>query len=302
MRTRAVVSSLRKHIPGNPTIIVSHMGGGGGRQAANHIYRVAKPDGLTIGSMGAALVANAVLGETGVQYDIDKFIYLGTPDSAQHYIFMTNRKAGLNSLEKLRAAPGVRIGAQSVGHPVYIVGRLFAYYLGLKEPRFVTGYTGPEIDIALMGGELDARAGTGETIIIRSPEWLEKGLIDIHASIEIPKGERHPRFAELPELESFAKTAREKRLLEMFRAFRLSGQSFFLPPATPKERVQILQESMRKVLVDPDFQKEFQKLTGDRATPLMPEALEKAIREMPRDADVVELFNKLAGGGGLPPR
>jgi len=302
MRTRAVVSSLRKHIPGNPTIIVQYMAAGGGRQAANHIYRGAKPDGLTIGSMGAALVANAVLGETGVQYDIDKFIYLGTPDSAQHYIFMTNRKAGLTNLEKLRAAPGVRIGAQSVGHPVYIVGRLFAYYLGLKDPRFVTGYTGPEIDIALMGGELDARAGTGETIIIRSPEWLEKGLIDIHASIEIPKGERHPRFADLPELESFAKTPREKRLLEMFRSFRLSGQSFFLPPATPKERVQILQEAMRKVLVDPEFHKEFQKLTGDRPTPLMPEALEKAIREMPRDADVVELFNKLAGGGTLPPR
>jgi tripartite-type tricarboxylate transporter receptor subunit TctC len=302
MRTRAVISLLRKHIPGNPTIIMQYMAAGGGRQAANHIYRGARPDGLTIGSMGAALVANAVLGETGVQYDIDKFIYLGTPDSAQHYIFFTNRKADLVNLEKLRAAQGVRIGAQSIGHPVYITGRLFAYFLSLKDPRFVTGYSGPEIDIALMSGELDARAGTGETIILRSPEWLEKGLVDVHASIEIPKGERHPRFADLPELESFAKASRERRLLEMFRAFRLSGQSFFLPPATPKERVQILQEAMRRTLVDPEFQKEFQKLTGDRATPLMPETLEKAIREMPRDADVVELFNKLAGGGPLPPR
>jgi tripartite-type tricarboxylate transporter receptor subunit TctC len=302
MRTRAVTSLLRKHIPGNPTMIIQYMAAGGGRQAANHIYRGARADGLTIGSMGAALVANAVLGVTGVQYDIDKFIYLGTPDSAQHYIFLTNRNAGLTSLEKLRSAPGVRIGAQSVGHPVYIVGRLFGYYLGLKEPKFVTGYTGPEIDIALMGGEIDARAGTGETIILRSPEWLEKGLVDIHASIEIPKGQRHPRFAELPEVESFAGSAREKRLLEMFRAFRLSGQSFFLPPETPKDRVQILREAMRKTLTDREFQKEFHKLTGDDPTPLMPEALEKAIREMPRDADVVELFNKLAGPGPLPPR
>lgn len=301
MRTRAVTSVLRKHIPGNPTIIVQYMAAGGGRQAANHVYR-ARPDGLTVGSMGAALVANAVLGVTGVQYDIDKFIYLGTPDSAQHYIFLTNRNAGLTSLEKLRSAPGVRIGAQSVGHPVYITGRLFAYYLGLKEPKFVTGYTGPEIDIALMGGEIDARAGTGETIIVRSPEWLEKNLVDIHTSIEIPKGQRHPRFAQLPELESFAGSAREKRLLGMFRSFRLSGQSFFLPPATPRERVQILREAMRKTLGDPEFHKEFHKLTGDDPTPLMPEALEKAISEMPRDADVVELFNKLAGPGPLPAR
>jgi tripartite-type tricarboxylate transporter receptor subunit TctC len=302
MRTRAVISTLRKHIPGNPTIVMQYMAAGGGRQAANHIYQKAQPDGLTIGSMGAALVANAVLGATGVQYDLDKFIYLGTPDSAQHYIFLTNRKAELVNLEKLRAAPGVRIGAQSIGHPIYITGRLFAYFLDLKDPRFVTGYSGPEIDLALMSGEVDARAGTGETIILRSPEWLEKGLVDIHASIEIPKGHRHPRFAHLPELESFAKAAKEKRLLEMFRAFRLSGQSFFLPPATPRDRVQVLQDAMRKTLNDPEFYKEFQKLTGDNPTPLMPEKLENAIREMPRDSEVVELFNKLAGGEALPPR
>ncbi|HWO43309.1 MAG TPA: hypothetical protein VNO43_16025 [Candidatus Eisenbacteria bacterium] len=302
MRTRAVVNVLRKHVPGNPTILIKYMEAGGGRQAANYIYTAAPRDGLEIGSMGAALVTNAVIGATGVQYDIDKFIYLGTPDSAQHYVFMTSRKAGLTDLEKLRAASGVRIGAQSVGHPIYTLGRLFAYYIGLKEPRFVTGYKGPEIDVALMGGELDARAGTGETIILRTPEWLEKGLIDLHAGVEIPRGHKHPRFAQLPELESFAVTAREKRLLDMFRAFRLSGQSFFLPPETPKDRVQILRDAMRKTFADPEFHKEFQKLTGDQPTPLMAEALEKAIREMPRDRDVVELFNKLAGPDPLPPR
>ena len=73
MRTRAVITILRKHIPGNPLIALQYMGGGGGRQAANHVYQVARPDGLTIGSMGAALVANAVLGAPGVKYDIDKF-------------------------------------------------------------------------------------------------------------------------------------------------------------------------------------------------------------------------------------
>jgi tripartite-type tricarboxylate transporter receptor subunit TctC len=302
MRTRAVINVLRKHIPGNPAIVMRYMPAGGGRQAANHIYAATNRDGLEVGSMGAALVANAVLGATGVQYDLDKFIYLGTPDSAQQYIFITSRKAGVTSLEKLRSASGVRIGAQSVGHPVYIVGRLFAYYLGLKDPRFVTGYKGPEIDLALIGGELDARAATGETIVTRNPEWLDKQMVDLHASIEIPKGESLPRFAHLPELETFAASPREKRLLEMFRSFRLAGQNFFLPPDTPKERVQILREAMRKTLADPEFRKEFKKLTGDEATPLMPDVLEKAIKEMPRDPEVVELFNKLAGAEALPPR
>jgi tripartite-type tricarboxylate transporter receptor subunit TctC len=302
LRTRAVVNILRKHIPGNPTILIQHMGGGGGRQAANHVYKVAKPDGLTLGSMGAALVANAVLGEPGVQYDIDKLIYLGTPDSLQHYLFITHGDAGLTNLEKLRAASNVRIAAQSVGHPIYITGRVFAYLLGLKEPKFVVGFTGPEIDVALAQREADARVSTGDSLIRRNRDWLDKGLVDVHASIEIPKGERHPRFALVPEAETFTKTDREKKMVEMFRAFRIAGQNFFLPPGVPKERVQILTEAMRKTLSDPEFLKEYQKLSGEAASPLTAEALEKVVRELPRDANVVELFKKLAGADPLPGR
>jgi len=302
LRTRAVVNVLRKHIPGNPTIVIQHMGSGGGRQAANHVYKVAKPDGLTIGSMGAALVANAVLGEPGVQYDIDKFIYFGTPDSAQHYLFITHRDAGLTSLEKLRAATNVRIASQSVGHPIYITGRVFAYMLGLKEPRFVVGFTGPEIDVAIAQREADGRVSTGDSLIRRNREWLDKGLVDVHASIEIPKGERHPRFTQVPELETFAKSDRERKMVEMFRAFRIAGQNFFLPPGVPKERVQTLTDAMRKTLSDPEFLKEYQKLSGETPSPLAAEALEKVVRELPRDANVVELFNKLAGADPLPGR
>jgi hypothetical protein len=205
-------------------------------------------------------------------------------------------------LEKLRAATNIRIGAQSVGHPVYITGRLFAYFIGLKDPKFVTGYTGPEIDLALMNGELDARASTGDTIARRAAEWIDKGLVDIHVGLEIPRGEKHPRFAHLPELDSFAKSAQERKVLEMFRAFRLSGQTFFLPPGTPPERVQILVEAMRKTLQDPEFETEYKKLSGDVPSPLMAQALEKAIREVPREPEVVQLFNKLSSAGPLPAR
>ena len=77
LRIRTVVAFLRKHIPGNPNIVVEYMPGGGGRKAANHVYRTSRPDGLTMGAMLSSLVPAAVVGETGVLYDIDKFIYLG---------------------------------------------------------------------------------------------------------------------------------------------------------------------------------------------------------------------------------
>ena len=302
LRRKALFPFLQKYIPGNPTIVSDYMPGGGGRKATNHVYRVARPDGLTIGGVSSSLVTNAILDTSGVQYDIDKLIYLGSPVSVFHYVFLTRKEAGLNSLEKLRAATGVRIGAQEVGHDIYITGRLFAYLMNLKEPRFVTGYGGPEIDIALARGELDGRANAAETLAQRNAEEIKKGLLDLHALVEIPKGKRLDGFERLPEIESFAKSDTERKLLTMYRAFRLVGTPYILAPGTPKLQVQILQEAMRKAFRDPDFHREFKKLSGFDASPLMPEEQEKAIRELPRDREVVELFKKLSGPDPLPAR
>jgi hypothetical protein len=205
-------------------------------------------------------------------------------------------------LDKLRAATGVRIGAQEVGHDIYITGRLFAYLLNLKEPRFVTGYGGPELDIALERRELDGRANALETLGQRNAEEMKKGLLDLHTLVEIPKGNRPDGFSRLPEIESFAKSETERKLLAMYRAFRLVGTPYILAPGTPKPQVQILQDAMRKALKDPEFHREFKKLSGFDASPLMPEEQEKAIRELPRDREVVELFKKLSGPDPLPAR
>lgn len=302
MRVRAMSPFLQKYTPGNPSIVSEYMPGGGGRKAANHVYRSARPDGLTIGNPGVGMVSSAVLGESGVLYDLDGFFYLGSPYSTYHPIFVSRKEAGLNSIEKLRAATGVRIGGQSVGFSTYNEARLFVYILGLKEPKFIAGYAGPEIDQALMRGEVDARSSAADTVLQRNREWLEKGVVDFHAILEIPKGDKHPQFKQLPELESFARSDRERKLVILARAFRVAGGPSVLPPGTPKDRVNVLQEAFRKTYKDPEFLREYKKLTGDDASPLLPENHEKAIREIPREPEVIELFKKLVGADPLPPR
>lgn len=302
LRVRSLVPYLQKYVPGNPTVVLEYMPGGGGRKAANHVFRSVKPDGLIIGSMGTTLLAAAIQGESGVLYDLNKFIYLGSSDATTQHIFSTRKEIGLTNLERLRAATGVRIGAQSVGHNIYITGRLFGFFLGLKDPRMVVGYSGPEIDLALLRGEVDARSSLIASIVQRTPEWLEKGLVDFHAVLETPKGNRHPRFAHLPELETFVKSDKERKVLELQRAIRLGGSAIVLPPNTPRERVEILQTAMRKALNDPAFPVNFRKLVGEEPTPLMPEELQKVIQEVPRDPEVIALFNKIAGGERLPER
>ncbi|HEU4345137.1 MAG TPA: hypothetical protein VFU31_26605 [Candidatus Binatia bacterium] len=302
IRVRAMMPFLQKHIPGNPTIVNEYVPGGGSRKAANHVYKSVRPDGLTIGNLGLGMVSSALLGEPGVIYDLDKFVYLGSPFSSHHAIFVTRKEAGLSDIEKLRAAEGIRIGGQSVGFSTYIEGRLFAYIIGLKAPRFVTGYGGAELDPVLMRGEIDARATSADTVERRNPDWLEKRLVDFHAIIEVPKGEKHPTFPNVPEIESFAKSERDRKIITMQRAFRVAGQPFVLPPGTPKDRVETIREAFRKTYNDPEFHKEYKKLTRDDPTPLMPDAHEKTIREVPRDPEIVAIFKRIAGAEPLPPR
>jgi len=113
---------------------------------------------LTLVNIGGGFIANAVLGARGVKYDIHNMIYLGTGNSKGSWAFYSSKELGYDSIEKMRAKENFRIGAQNVGHDVYIQARLFAWILGLKKARFVVGYSGPEMDVALLRGEFDARA------------------------------------------------------------------------------------------------------------------------------------------------
>jgi len=302
LRIKAIVPFLRKHVPGNPNVVMEYIDGGGGRKGANHIYSNVKPDGLTIGAGSGAIVPLGVMREQGVSYDVDKFNYLGTPEHEAHTIIYTRADLGLDTLDKLRARPGIRIGGQNVGHTSYVGGRMFAYFMDFREPKFVVGYTSTEVDVALMNGEVDARANAAISALRRNPDWFDKKIMNFHAIMEIPKGLKHPRLSHLPEIESFAKNDRERRLLAMWRSFRGVGSPYVLPPGTPKDRVAILQEAMNKTFKDPEFAKYFRKLVDDEPSPLGAADLGRLIREMPRDAEIQDLLRKLSGADPLPPR
>jgi tripartite-type tricarboxylate transporter receptor subunit TctC len=298
LRTKAILPFLKKYIPGNPTIVPQYVPGGGGRKAANQVYRAAA-EGLTIGASSPGVLASAILGEPGVEYDPYRFIYLGSPFSENINIFATRKALGINSLEKLHAASGLRIGAQSVGHVQYIRGRLFAWLLDVKDPRFVVGYPGAELDIALERGEIDARAAALDTAVLSESY---KNLVDFHAILEIPKGHRPRQFAHLPEIEAFVRSDIESRVLAMSRIFWGVGTLTYLPPSTPEKLAEILRQAFRDSYKDRQFHEQYKKVLGLYPTPLMPEEQQKLVAELPRDSEVIKVFKTIAGIDPLPPR
>ena len=302
LRVKAMMPFLKKHIPGNPTVVVQYMDGGGGRKGANHIFNSVAADGLTIGAASGAIIGLAVMGETGVSYDINKFIYLGTPENENHYVIYTRKELGLDNLKKLSSKPGIRIGAQTVGHVSYVAGRLFAYFLNLKDPKFIAGYSSREVDVALVNGELDARANLATSVLRRNPDWYDKGLMNFHAIMEVPRGDKHPKLGHLPEITTFAKTETEKKLISVWRAFRGVGSPYILPPGTPKDKVAILEEAMRKTFKDPEFPAYYRKIVATDPSPLGPAELWKVVAGIPRDAETLDMLKKFSGPGPLPPR
>jgi tripartite-type tricarboxylate transporter receptor subunit TctC len=302
LRVKAVIPYLQKYIPGNPTIVNEYIAGAGGKKAANYLYSTARPDGLTIGSPGSTFVPSAILGETGVGYDIDKFAYLGSPNGKTNYVLFTRKEAGFDGLEKLLHAVGVRFGAHSVGHSVYVRNRVFAWVLGLREPKFVTGYSGPELIQAIGLGEFDAQAYNSEIFVQRLKPWVEKRLMDFHVVDEIPRGYRfpHPVFDGLPVLDKFVNSQRKRKVVDMHRNLTLIGSPFILPPGTPNEYIAMISEAMSKTFRDPEFVANFKKLTSSDPAPLYADEQSRAIKETPRDSETIEIFKAISGGGSLP--
>jgi tripartite-type tricarboxylate transporter receptor subunit TctC len=296
-QARALMPFLTKHIPGNPHVVMEMMPGAAGRRAANHMFNTAKPDGLTISSAGGAVIPGPIIGLPGVKFDIDKFIYLGSTETGYPYVFYTRKEAGLDKLEKLRRASELRVGAHSVGHSLYVTARLFAYVFQLKDPSFVVGFTNPELNMAMERGEVDARTTSNIDDLFRD------GLVEknhFHAQIMNPKGRSDPRLPGLPDLLEFTKDKKVAHVVDLFRAFQYPRWPIHLPPGTPKEQVQILREALNKTWKDPEFKQTFKKLMGREPTPISGEEVERSVKELPRDPEVVALYKKLADAGPLP--
>jgi hypothetical protein len=81
------------------------------------------------------MIPGPILGLPGSNYDIDKFIYIGSTETGNPYGFFTRKAAGLDTLDKVRRTPGVRVGAHSVGHSVYVTARMFPTILTSKSPN-----------------------------------------------------------------------------------------------------------------------------------------------------------------------
>ena len=76
---RIIAQHLGKYVPGNPNFVVQNQTGGGSMIAANYVYGVAKPDGLTLGVVSPGIYIQQLAGHKEVRFDWFKYSWIGPP-------------------------------------------------------------------------------------------------------------------------------------------------------------------------------------------------------------------------------
>jgi tripartite-type tricarboxylate transporter receptor subunit TctC len=275
---RLVGRFLGKHIPGHPGVIVQNMPGAGGLVAANHIYNLAKPDGLTLVAVTRSNYLDQMVGKPEVRFDFRKFSWIGSFNKAPMMIACRS-DTPYKSIAAMRAAKTPpRFGQSGTGSISYVFANLVSKALDVRIKNVLGFGSGREIDLGMERGEADCRA-TSDITVIRTPwnRWIKENWVTFVLQ-QGPEKSRllppTPTVAELaaPEAKSYVS------LMDIMLAYTEFDRPYGAPPGVPRERLQTLRDGFEKMLKDPDFLAEAKKLLDwDGSTFLTGEDLRKKI-------------------------
>ena len=249
---RAIARHMAKHVPGEPAIVVENMTGAGSLIAANHVYKVAKPDGLTIGHFIGGLFLGQVLGQKGIEFDARKFEFIGAPIT-DHVVCALTKASGITSVEKWMASKTpVKMGGIAPGTSTPDnATRIFKVALGLPI-QLVTGYKGTaDVRLAAESGEIAGGCWGWDSVKVTWRKALETGdaLVVLQANRR-----NHPDLQQIPQAIKLAKTEEGRRMIEVgIHSDSDIVRTYSLPPGTPKDRVQVLRKAFEDTLKDPEF-------------------------------------------------
>lgn len=294
--TRLIARYLAKHIPGNPNMIVQNMPGAGAMIAANYVYKVAKPDGLTLGGIRGGLYFDQLVGRQQVQFDWTKFTWLGSPTQVEQLIYIRANTPYKSIADVRKAAVPPKCGATGTSSTGYYTGNLLEETLGAKF-QTLTGYKdGPDIELAVEREEVQCRGISIETLFGREPliGWHKSGFV----RVLVQTGrKRDPRLADVPtiwELMNEHKTPDAGiRLATIILAVGAFGRPYVSSPGLPPERAKIIQSAFKKTITDPDFQAQAKERRLE-IDPVGGEELATLAREViAQPTDVVERMKRL---------
>jgi tripartite-type tricarboxylate transporter receptor subunit TctC len=281
---RILARHLPKYLPGKPNVIVQNMPGANSIIAANHVYGVAKPDGLTIGTFNRNLVLAQLTRVSGVKFDMTRYAWIGSAASESTVLAIRSDLPYKSFDEMKKAGKTVVIGATGPGANTYDFPLLLKELLG-TDLKIVSGYSSSsDIMLAIERKEVDGRAGSYSSLQTFVERGLVRPLIRARA-IE-------PGIEKLPVDESLAPNPRAKAIMALRSAPEVVGRPFVMTPGTPEPLLKAMRDAFAKAIKDPELIAEAKKakmdleyMSGDEALKLIKEVLSQP-------KEVVDEFGK----------
>lgn len=295
---RMLSDYFKKYIPGNPNVIVQNVPGAASLIAANQVYNVAKPDGLTIGAIYPALYFEQLIKRPEVKFDWNKFGWIGSTVTSNHLMYMRSDTPYKTFEDVRKASTAPKCGASGVTSTGYYMPKLVEETTGARFD-IVSGYvSGQDIDLAVERGELQCRAFTITAYFAREPfiTWRKKGFAHVLFQTGQKRDQRVKDAPTIYELMDQYKTPQGGRqLAKVVLASGEFGRPLVTPPGVPADRLKILRDAFNKAMNDPGIKSDAEKrrLELDPATGEELETLAKEVMASP--PDVIQRVQKLLG-------
>ncbi len=248
---RVIAKHIGRNIPGNPSIIVQNIPGAGSLIAANYLYNVSKPNGLTMAMLISGLVMEQVMGEKAMKFDIQKFHWIGAPSVGMPACVIMGF-TGLKTLDDImKSKKKLNFGA--AGSSTREQARILRDFV--RAPiKPVLGYGGTAgIRAALERREVDGACWQWVSMKITARHMLDAKGDDKMIPFLMQGKSPDPEVKDLPQYMDIIEGKENRAAFRAWMGQYLLYRPFALPPKTPKDRVNTLRKAFRDTLKDPKF-------------------------------------------------
>jgi tripartite-type tricarboxylate transporter receptor subunit TctC len=249
--SRILAKHMPKYIPGKPTIVVQNVPGAGTMIAANQLYNMTKPDGLTFGIFNRGLPFAQLLKAEGVKFDLRKFSWVGSAAVETATLAIRSDLPFKTLTDVLKAKEPIMIGSgggPSDSNTQFII--LLKEFLKISM-KIINYPASPEVMLAVERKEVDGRGASFSSI----KPFVERGLM--HCWIRGRCVE--PGIENLPVDEDLTTDKVGKTIMAMRSAADGVGRPYVAPPGTPANIMSILRDGMAKALKDPEMREDAKK-------------------------------------------
>ncbi len=270
---------MRRHIPGEPTVIVKHMPGAGSLTLMNYLWSVAPPDGTAFGIPASSAAFAPLIGspqeKAAARFDAAKFTWLGSLEKFTP-IAMAWHTTGIKTVADIKQRP-LRFGSSGAASGGELYAQLLNDMLGTKLVS-IRGYRGSnDITLAIERGELDGFVGwCWACMKADKPRYLADKLANVFVQFgRDPDASAHG----VPSVLDLVTDPQDRQVVQLILANLALSRPFVAPPGLPPDRAAALRKAFLATAADPIFlaaaqraQRDISVFTADEIDALLKES------------------------------